>query len=287
MQWEDQIPDNEKVYMLISNEQYNNFYKIDGNMYIKDVKTEVLKESENYRVTFDVYNRESVSGVVEIYDANGNLIEVEWIDSFKSWAENVGDFVDDVFKVGTDEIRAEKTSLEIRVPTGGYFRVTNNENISTSLKLHNKVNEILNVAGGIVTLFKGMMGGVPENELKQALVDVIATEIMKEFVDFNKDFTEDTIRGAMNNVIDNLIKQDKVTENNPYWNSFLENLTERLEDRGVVVTTISSTINVVTEVAAPLREIFFTTLKVFNWVEEGWSKKDTKHAKATNFTVWY
>ena len=148
MSWADSVPDKSQVYVLENDEQYNFAKKLDGNMTIKNLKTDSVKGGGTI-VKFDVYNGESVPGVVEVFDANGNRIKTIWIEPDKAHSESAGEAITDIGKIFTGELNAKKTSIdEFEVPKGGGFRITNNFTESDPLRLRCIANEVIDLWTG-------------------------------------------------------------------------------------------------------------------------------------------
>ena len=263
-------------------------------MYIKDLKTEAVTEDKNIKVIFDVYNRESTSGVVEVYNSDGEKIKTEWVDPFKRHAESVKETFEAFGKLGTEELTASKTSIEITVPAGGYFRVTNNENNSSSLKLHNAVNRFIedtkfckDLLDMLPATGKNAAKEIVEESIEASLSDVIMDAILKEFKDLPEDMAEGFLKNITDNMIDKIIKRDFETKKDAVEKAFKDNLKKKLSAKGLADTLFYTSIDAGSGFTKPIQDALFTMNTAFNKIESGASKNKTARSKSTNFIVAY
>ncbi len=287
------LPKDEKLYGLVDGKKYGTV-PLDGNMYIKDLKTEAVTEDKNIKVIFDVYNRESTSGVVEVYNSDGEKIKTEWVDPFKRHAESVKETFEAFGKLGTEELTASKTSIEITVPAGGYFRVTNNENSSSSLKLHNAVNRFIedtkfckDLLDMLPATGKNAAKEIVEESIEASLSDVIMDAILKEFKDLPEDMAEGFLKNITDNMIDKIIKRDFETKKDAIEKAFKDNLKKKLSAKGLADTLFYTSIDAVSGFTKPIQDALFTMNTAFNKIESGASKNKTARSKSTNFIVAY
>lgn len=285
MSWADSVPDKSQVYVLENNEQYNFAKKLDGNMTIKNLKTDSVKGGGTI-VKFDVYNGESVPGVVEVFDANGNRIKTIWIEPDKTHSESAGEAITDIGKIFTGELNAKKTSIdEVEVPKGGGFRITNNAKDSQSLKLYGLVNETMDLTGEIIQLICNGLPGVPKEQVRTALVEVVSDAVLEEI---SGSVSENGIKAGINKVIDKFVNGEQHNGENLFFTAMLENVKENLNAKGVLTAGVQTGVNVVSAVGKatkPIQEVLFLMNKALNKVETGFSLKKTEHAKATYFVV--
>ena len=283
------FPENEVLYKLYDGQNYGGTTRIDGNMHIKGLKTDVITENHNIKVTFDVYNHESTSGVVEVYDADGNRIKTVWIEPFRQRAENLQETVHDFSRlVRINELTAAKTPIKITVPAGGYFRITNNEKQSPSLKLHNLVKDTLESTGTIVNIIR-KAGDIPKDvdnllkeEVEGAITDVITEAVGNELIDLTVDSGEDYIKEGVNKVLDDFMNGKNSTV-------MVDNLKEKLSAKGVAESLLYSGVNIVID-ATPfkiLKDGLFALHTVLNAGDREISRKRTHATKSTNFVVAY
>ena len=116
------------------NKIQTNIYNLNG-LYVNNYRCE--ENGNKYVVTFDVYNSMYHAGAVDIYDANGNWIKCEEISKY-SMSTNMWDSIitepsflisDGITgKLLTYEQHsfAKHTFIDIEVPEGGYFTISNN-----------------------------------------------------------------------------------------------------------------------------------------------------------------
>lgn len=115
------------------NDIKTNIYDLNG-LYINNYQC--VKLADSYCVDFDVYNSKYYSGSVDIYDENGMWIGFEEIDKYSDisslWetGEQTYFLVSDMFtgKILTYEQAsfAKHTHINIEIPEGGYFTISNN-----------------------------------------------------------------------------------------------------------------------------------------------------------------
>ncbi len=131
-----------------------NFYNSNG-LYVSDYSCEYDRKSDNYLVEFNVYNRSYMYGSVDIYNKDGS-----WIGSKKiSKHENVRGVVDTLYR-GTVALTewctgksfsykastySTETKVEIEVPSGGYFVISNNMSHSPGAYLYNTIDYFLQI----------------------------------------------------------------------------------------------------------------------------------------------
>lgn len=131
-----------------------NFYNCNG-LYISDFYNEYNQKKDNYLVKFNVYNSSYMHGSVDIYDKEG-----VWIGSQKiSKHESVKGVVDTLYG-GTIALAewcsgrsfsykastySTKTSVEIEIPSGGYFVVSNNMAHSPGVYIYNGIDYFLQI----------------------------------------------------------------------------------------------------------------------------------------------
>lgn len=122
-----------------------------NNKYEKDIKTNIYNlnglyvnnyvcipdfNGTEFQVSFDVYNSQYYNGAVDIYDADGVWIDCEYIDRYSD-ITSLRDTGEQLFYLITDTVNkqllsyqsasfSKKTSINIKVPKGGYFTISNN-----------------------------------------------------------------------------------------------------------------------------------------------------------------
>ena len=267
------IPDDEILYGLADGNNYGRVM-LDGNMYMKDLKTDAIAENNNIKVTFDVYNHESTSGVVEVYNADGKMIKTEWIEPFKRHAESKQETFEAFGRIiRTEEMSASKTSIELEVPAGGYFRVTNNENNSASLKRHNEVGNNIDTASFFIDILTNLPIGLDglKEDIKSALNDVFI----------------DTYLEGVQEMGDERIIMGSATQKDIVAKAIEKTLKKKLSAKGIKENLIYRTIDVVSGYTDPYIEFCFAISKGLNKLEKEVSKIKTSDSKTTNFLVVY
>lgn len=277
MSWADSVPDKSQVYVLENNEQYNFGKELDGNMIIKNLKTDSVKGGGTI-VKFDVYNGESVPGIVEVFDANGNRIKTIWIEPDKGHSESAGEAITDFGKIFTGELNAKKTSIdEFEVPKGGGFRITNNFTESDPLRLRCLANEVIDYGGLALKVVCEKIPGVSKEQVKSALAEVISEAVLDEM----KDFVDE--KGALDGM-KKIMNKLATGEDNVFLAAMVENIKENLTAKGA----IESGVNIISGIGTatkPIQDVLFLFNKLLNKVETGFSLTKTVDSKATYFTV--
>ena len=128
-----------------------NIYNMNG-LYINNYNCS--KEGKKYKVSFDVYNSKFHNGAVDIFDENGTWIGSEIIDKYSDisslWDTGEQAFYlitntialipggkDSNFLTYEQESFSKHTHIEIEVPDGGYFTISNNFAESMGTFLYN------------------------------------------------------------------------------------------------------------------------------------------------------
>ena len=133
--------------VICDRDQLTNFYNF-NDMYVSDYKTE--KVSTGTRVTFDVYNHNYMIGAVDVYDADGNWIQSKAIkkysdisslyDTGEALVYLIWDGIHENLLSYTAKSYSEKTSVDIVVPTGGHFSISNNFSVSPGAYFYNCID---------------------------------------------------------------------------------------------------------------------------------------------------
>ena len=180
------------------NFEYNGF--ISG-MYIDEFN---FNESES-TVSFNVYNSVSRLGVVDVYDANGNLVDCVPIERFDgNYVSSIKDTVVSGYKLLKDGFKKElmtykqdsysqKTPiLNLKVPKGGRIEITNNINYSDTCAIANAcaltVESLLTFSGSlsdakeIKKVSNDTVGKIIKNNLKEN-VSKLGKKFIKTFAE--------------------------------------------------------------------------------------------------------
>lgn len=112
-----------------------NIYNLNG-LYVNNYACIPEFYENEFQVSFDVYNSQYYNGAVDIYDADGVWIDCEYIDRYSD-ITSLRDTGEQLFYLITDAANkrllsyqsasfSKKTSINIKVPKGGYFTISNN-----------------------------------------------------------------------------------------------------------------------------------------------------------------
>ena len=123
-----------------------NFYNVNG-LYVNGYT--YSKKSGSYQVSFNAYNRTHMYGSVDVYDKDGRWIQSKRIDRYKEisslsdtggalW-DLVVDAINGRYFVYTAKTYTAETNVQISVPEGGYFVISNNMAESPGTFLYNSV----------------------------------------------------------------------------------------------------------------------------------------------------
>lgn len=110
-----------------------NIYNLNG-LYVN--KYQCVKSTNSYNISFDVYNSKYYSGAVDIYDENGMWMGYEEIDKYSN-ISSIWDTGEQAYFLISDTITgkmltyeqssfSKHTHIDIEVPEGGYFTISNN-----------------------------------------------------------------------------------------------------------------------------------------------------------------
>lgn len=189
-----------------------------GGMYISDIKTSKINSDGNINVTLNIYNWTPIPGIIEVYDKNGNLTTRKWIGGHDKYSESVSDAMEDVGKLFKDIVHGTALSHKsealselnefsgnntIVVPEGGRIRITNNEDESPELKLH---NNLLNLIDWIFTA-KDVLDfaeGANTKEVRNLATDVLTNKILKSFKDWGTTAKAEFLKTICTNEAENV-----------------------------------------------------------------------------------
>ena len=174
-------PDNNRENHLLTN-----IYNQNG-LYVNNYKCE--KESGKYHVTFDVYNETYYAGAVDIYDKNGlwqGYCEIKKnhdISSLKDTIDQtyylISDYINKKLITYAQRGSSEYTNIDIYIPEGGYFTISNNMLTSPGTYLTNAFEIVFDAATSALSLI---------------LSDSVKTSALSDFKkEMGKDFTQKLI----------------------------------------------------------------------------------------------
>lgn len=187
-----------------------------GKMYIDGIQTSDVDENGNITVSFNIYSKTPVPGVVEIYDETGKIIDRKWIEGYKSHAESVYEALEDFFKLGKDAVEGNALTYKsealsevnkfngqdsIVVPKGGKIRVTNNVYESSALNLYTTVRQAVDeflLTKDAVDLIKGKAITIDAKEYAGSIMTAILSKVKEEALDEFKDkMLEETVKNGI------------------------------------------------------------------------------------------
>ena len=123
-----------------------NFYNVNG-LYVNGYT--FSKKNGIYQVSFNVYNRTHMYGSVDVYDKDGRWIQSKRIDRYKeisSLSDTGGALWDLIIDTAnhrnlayTAKTYTAESNIQISVPEGGYFVISNNMAESPGTFLYNSV----------------------------------------------------------------------------------------------------------------------------------------------------
>ena len=123
-----------------------NFYNVNG-LYVNGYT--FSKKNGIYQVSFNVYNRTHMYGSVDVYDKDGHWIQSKRIDRYKeisSLSDTGGALWDLIIDTAnhrnlayTAKTYTAESNIQISVPEGGYFVISNNMAESPGTFLYNSV----------------------------------------------------------------------------------------------------------------------------------------------------
>lgn len=174
-------PDNNRENHLLTN-----IYNQNG-LYVNNYKCK--KESGKYHVTFDVYNETYYAGAVDIYDKNGlwqGYCEIKKnhdISSLKDTIDQtyylISDYINKKLITYAQRGSSEYTNIDIYIPEGGYFTISNNMLTSPGTYLTNAFEIVFDAATSALSLI---------------LSDSVKTSALSDFKkEMGKDFTQKLI----------------------------------------------------------------------------------------------
>lgn len=174
-------PDNNRENHLLTN-----IYNQNG-LYVNNYKCE--KENGKYHVTFDVYNETYYAGAVDIFDKNGlwqGYCEIKKnhdISSLKDTIDQtyylISDYINKKLITYAQRGSSEYTNIDIYIPEGGYFTISNNMLTSPGTYLTNAFEIVFDAATSALSLI---------------LSDSVKTSALSDFKkEMGKDFTQKLI----------------------------------------------------------------------------------------------
>lgn len=130
-----------------------NFYNVSG-LYVNGFTQTYNQKTDEYDISFSVYNSTYINGAVDIYDAAGKWTASEKIEK-STGAHSIQDTFKDGWNLLVDLVVEKKglsytlssstkeTPIKISVPKGGYFTISNNFAESPGTYLYNMIDYIV------------------------------------------------------------------------------------------------------------------------------------------------
>ena len=185
--------------------QYKDFNDIynyyEAGMYVSEFKKTEYDE-DSYKITMNVYNSVQVHGSLDVYNAEGQVIESVRIEKFDggnvtSIGNTIGrtiDLVEDIFKGHLLSFKnrtySTVTKVEVIVPKGGHIFLTNSVAKSDSCLTYNCMDILvfsITTALGLSDeeavnegLYKELMKAISEPEILNKFLDAMKEELAKE-----------------------------------------------------------------------------------------------------------
>ena len=169
--------DNVKTYNLNETDEYNGYER---GVYISDISYHYGSVPEGYYISMNLYNKNHCSGVVEVYDSEGNLKSIENIEKlkfdtqiYKTLYKGTVTISKEIFdgKITTfkSEFLSKKTEIkDMFVPAGGYFRVTCDRSVSYACALSQWVDDLFTAMSVTKSFFK-LIKGIDSIDEKQVV----------------------------------------------------------------------------------------------------------------------
>lgn len=203
--------------------EYNGYV---SGMFIDEYKCNSISDEESI-ISFNVYNSTSLYGVVDVYNADGQLIKSQKIDRFgNNTVSSIADTLWNGYKlledIGKHEVLTYKqdsytkcTPISVTVPKGGRVEVTNNVVHSFTCEMYNVTAftvETLLVVGDIADSMKAakeisdeaaktiIENYILKGELNDSFKEVFAKVI---FENSGKPIMESSITGSITSFVEN------------------------------------------------------------------------------------
>ena len=164
------------------------------NAYIDGIFIDSFSSSEYddyYEVSFDAYNTTPLTGMVEIYDKHGTLVDIIPIKRFANInvtsmgetlflaAKMVWDLFEGDLATYQGSDMSVRTPIKIDVPKGGTIQITNNITASEACALYNYTEFVFES----ITLFTDILKKHSETEIAK-YNEHVASELLRGYIDF-------------------------------------------------------------------------------------------------------
>ncbi len=213
-----------------------NIYDLNG-LYVNNYSCS--KSGSAYYISFDVYNQRYHFGAIDVYDANGNWIGSEAIEKYSD-ISSLYDTGEQIIYMVIDAttgswltyeqaMLSKKTTINIKVPEGGYFTISNNFVESQGAFIYNVSDILINglttffdvssSIGNLKSLKPADLGKTIVDELfkdpnvTEAWMDVFKDVICQQVTETVKDYSTndiDAVCSEITNVFENSLNKVKV-----------------------------------------------------------------------------
>ena len=176
--------------IICDRDTLTNIYNCSG-LYVTDFPYahEFVKQNGKYMLTFTVYNSKAMYGSVDVFDAQGRWIGSQRIDKHSD-PEGLWDVAKDTFWLIDDTLSGDmlsftansfsaKTEIEIEVPEGGFFTISNNFAESFGTFLYNAVDYFMLAAKATTSIVYSakQLEEIQEKVVKRIFENPVANEL--------------------------------------------------------------------------------------------------------------
>ncbi len=225
-----------------------NIYNLNG-LYVN--KYQCTKSTNSYNVSFDVYNSKYYSGAVDIYDENGMWTGYEEIEKYSD-ISSLWNTIEQTWYLVSDTVAgkmltyeqasySKHTHIDIEVPEGGYFTISNNVSESPGTFFINAFEILFN---GVSAVSDFLTDGIEDSaltKLKKEAKKTFATRLIEARNEGLKDNVKRTSQKIMLDSMKSKIK-DIAKEN------IKTGLKDKLKSTNIMCSNIA---NLVEDMLAP------------------------------------
>lgn len=186
-----------------------NFYNFNG-LYVTGIDNNIQPDNGEYHLSFNVYNTRYMHGSVDVYNADAKWIKSVCIEK-NAGIRTPWDAIEDGFYALCDIIEwngsyttsytSQETVVNIDVPEGGYFVITNNITKSPAVFLYNSLDFVIWAAN------KAIDAGIETEAIKDVQDKVIEDILLDpEYIDMANEMILKTAAGFAADTSGNAIK---------------------------------------------------------------------------------
>ena len=275
-----------------------NIYNLNG-LYVNNYTC--INNGTSYNISFDVYNSQYHTGAVDIYDANGNWIDCEEIKKYEN-ISSLWDTGEQAYYLVADAVTgkwltyeqatfAEHTSINIEVPDGGYFTISNNFVESPGTFLFNASEILFEGTCTLIelaitdsvdaTVFSGLLKDEIKNNkaTREMFLEIFVESAQSEIEDYTKNIINGNIDDAYSGIsglLENMLNSLEIN-----WKHLFQSVTGVGESifetlagpAGIAlkgcfgISDATNKLNQATNLATSVDETYVT---VFSSIEEGY-----------------